>query len=112
MKLVFLLIGFLVCATATAEEKPFHVPSDPKARYFVLGKGGHFEERIIVTKRVGSSGTSFSRRVYNCTTRMVKYLGSGDSIEAMNQSRPDPNMAPIVPGAIADYVGMEACRRN
>jgi hypothetical protein len=91
-------------------EKQLHVPSDPKATFFVLERGGKGAERTIVTKRVGPSGTTYSRRLYNCTNNTVKYLGSGETLSDMNSSKPDPSMVPIVEGAIAYYVGLEACK--
>lgn len=95
---------------AGAVEMPLSVPSDAKAQFFVLEKGGNGVERTIVTKRVGSSGTTYSKRLYNCRDATVKYLGTGDSIAAMNVSQPDPKMAEIVNGSIAFYVGKEACK--
>jgi len=89
---------------------PLSVPSDSKAQFFVLEKGGTGAQRTIVTKRVGSSGTSYSKRLYNCTDSTVKYLGTGDSLDAMAASSADPNMGPIVQGSIAYYVGVEACK--
>lgn len=100
----------IASSTVGAAEVPLSVPSDSKAQFFVLEKGGNGDQRTIVTKRVGSSGTSYSRRLYNCKDATVKYLGTGDSIAAMNASKPDPNMGPIVTGSIAYYVGREACK--
>lgn len=95
---------------SAAVEKALSVPSDSNAQFFVLEKGGSGNQRTIVTKRVGSSGTSYSKRLYNCTDNTVKYIGSGDSLSAMAASRADPNMGPIVQGSIAYYVGIEACQ--
>ncbi len=106
--LVFL--SLIISASALAAEKPLSVPSDSKAQFFVLEKGGKGAERTIVTKRVGPSGTSFSKRLYNCTGSTVKYLGTGDSLAEMASSRADPKMGPIVQGSIAYYVGVEACK--
>lgn len=86
------------------------VPSDPKAQYFVFERGGTLTRPTIVTKRVGPSGTSFSRREFDCSARTVRYLGTGDSISEMNAGSPAPAMAPVVAGAIADYVGRAACK--
>jgi hypothetical protein len=109
MRKLALLLA-LASTAALAAETPLAVPSDPKARFFVLEKAGKGAERTIVTKRVGPSGTSYSRRLYNCSNSTVKYLGNGDTLEDMKKSRPDPNMGPIVQGSIAYYVGLEACR--
>lgn len=93
-------------------EKAFNVPSDSKAQFFVLEKGGSGSKRTIVTKRVSSSGTSYSKRLYNCENNTVKYLGTGDSLAEMTASKADQNMAPIVQSSIAYYVGLEACSEN
>jgi hypothetical protein len=106
----FPLLLALTSISAVAAETPLDVPSDPKARYFVLEKVGKGAERTILTKRVGPSGTSFSRRLYNCSQGTVKYLGTGDTLEQMKRSKPDANMSPIVNGSIAFHVGREACR--
>ncbi len=103
----------LLCSTITPlafGDTSLYVPSDSKATFTVLERSGSGNERTITTKRVGSSGTSYSRRLYNCADRTVKYLGSGETLEQMNASQPDPRMGPIVSGSIADYVGDEACR--
>ncbi|HSI45113.1 MAG TPA: hypothetical protein VK950_02960 [Methylophilus sp.] len=110
MKYHLAFISLLISASAYAVEKPLGVPSDPKAQFFVLEKGGNGSERTIVTKRVGSSGTSYSKRLYNCKNSTVKYLGTGDSLTEMTSSRADQNMGPIVEGSIAYYVGVEACK--
>jgi hypothetical protein len=104
-----LFLGLSISAPTIAAETHLNVPSDPQAQYFVLETGGSGAERTIVTKRVGSSGTSYSNRIYNCQEKTVKYLGTGDTLEEMERSQPGPFMAPIVPGSIAYYVGLKAC---
>lgn len=110
MRLVFVCLALAFPTTILAAEKLLHIPSDPKASYLVLEKGGSGSQRTIVTKRTGSSGTSYSKRLYDCSNETVKYLGSNDSLEGMRLSKPDPRMGPIVEGSIAYYVGREACR--
>ncbi len=110
MKSQLVFLSLVITVSALAAEKHLSVPSDSKAQYFVLEKGGKGAERTIVTKRVGTSGTSYSKRLYNCTDSTVKYLGTGDSLAKMAASRADPNMGPIVNGTIAYYVGVEACK--
>lgn len=108
-KFIFSII--FVCITVFGSEKQLNIPSDPKAQYFILEKGGKGTNRTIVTKRVGSSGISYSKRLYNCANDTVKYLGTGSSIEEMSTSKADPSMGPIVQGSIAYYVGLEACKK-
>lgn len=105
-----LILASLISVPVYAIEKPLSVPSDPNAQFFVLEKGGKGSKHTIVTKRVGPSGASYSKRVYNCANHTVKYLGNGDSIEEMEASKPDAKMGPIVKGSIAYYVGIEACK--
>ncbi|WP_440940551.1 hypothetical protein [Immundisolibacter sp.] len=110
MKIHLEILGLIASASVVAAEKPLSVPSDPKAEFFVLEKGGSGSERTIVAKRVGPSGTSYSKRLYNCSDSTVKYLGTGDSLAEMASSKPGPSMGPIVKGSIAYYVGIEACK--
>lgn len=110
MRVLIAIVTAAAAHLAVAAEVPLSVPSDAKAKYFVLEKGNNGAMRTIVTKRVGPSGTSYSKRQYDCKAGKVKYLGTGDSLQEMSKSRPDPNMAPIVQGSIAHHVGMEACK--
>jgi hypothetical protein len=110
MKPSALLIISLLSPLVTAAEKTLIVPSDSKAQYSVLEKDGVGDDRTIITKRTGSSGTSYSKRLYNCANSSVMYLGTGDSMAEMESSKPDPGMSPIVERSIAYYVGIEACR--
>ncbi|MBX8528524.1 hypothetical protein K5D32_02555 [Pseudomonas cichorii] len=93
-----------------AAEAPLNVPSDTKASYFVLERDTKGNERKIITKRVGPSGTSYSQRLVNCPAHTAKYLGDGDTLDAMRASKPDANMGPIVQGSITFYVAEAACR--
>lgn len=106
------VIPLLVPLFSFGAEIPLIVPTDARAKYWVLETGGAWPNRTIVTKRVGPSGTSYAKRLYDCSNRTVKYLGDGDTLEEMARSTPSPKMAPIVPESIADYVGREACRRK
>jgi hypothetical protein len=87
-----------------------HVPSDPHARFYIIEKSGTGNERVITTNRVSRDNNSYSKRLYNCREKTVKYLGSGDTLAEMNVSPPDPKMGPITGRSIAYYVGLEACK--
>lgn len=106
-----LLLGFsLLSFSVLAASYQIQVPTDSKATYTVLDKGSQGSLRTITTKREGSSGVTFSQRIYNCEANEVKYLGSGESLEEMKRSKADPGMSPIVSGSIAYYLGREACK--
>ncbi len=108
---IFLAVATLVSGNTSAQTPyEFRVPTDTKATYYGLELTGDYPMRTIVTKRVGPSGITFSKRLYDCKAWKVKYLGTGDSLEAMKNSAPDPKMAPIVSQSIADFVGQIACR--
>lgn len=96
--------------TSSGSIRQISVPSDSSAQYYVLDRGGSGSLRTITTKRVGPSGTSYSKRLYNCSQSTVKYLGTGDTLTEMNSSSPAGNMGNIVSGSIAYYVGLEACK--
>jgi hypothetical protein len=85
------------------------VPSDPNSRYFALERGGTATMPTITTRRVGPSGTSYSRREYDCRAQTFRYLGEGDSREEMEASQPQRDMTPLVSGSISYYVGRAAC---
>ena len=86
------------------------VASDPGARYYVLQRGGTAARPTLLTKRIGRSVVSYSLREFDCAGRRVRYLGTGDTRRAAETGRPDPGLAPIVEGAIPDYLIGYACR--
>ncbi|WP_318387753.1 hypothetical protein [Enterobacter sp.] len=107
----FLLIVLLTASfTAGANPYSLSVPTDSRATYIVLEKGDYGNLKTIVTQRTGSSGITYSKRVYDCVNAQYKYLGTGDSISEMNTSTPDVNFSSIVEKSIAYYMGKEACR--
>jgi hypothetical protein len=103
MRLFISAVVLLSATTAFAVEHQLPIPSDPKATYFVLEKGGTKNNPTLMTKRVGPSGTSYSQRLFDCNAGTVKYLSTGDTTEDMKNSKPDPKMAPLVEGSIAWY---------
>jgi len=92
-----------------SSEYPLLIPSDPGARYYVIGKEGSIDMPILITKRIGSSGTSYSKRIFDCRNKTTKYLGDGDSIAEMNSSSPSPRMGDIFPQSIAWYQWNHVC---
>ena len=110
MRNIILVCALLASASVCAAPYKIKIPYDPKATYTVLDIGREGEYKTIITKREGPSGKAYSKRIYNCMTNEVKYLGSGETLEQMKNSKPDPKMGGIVSGSIADYVGREACK--
>jgi hypothetical protein len=96
-------------AVAATEGTPLAVPSDPGAQYFVLERGGTRARPTIVTKRVAAGGASYARREFDCAARTFRYLGDGETREAMDASVPQATFGPLVAGSISDDVGRAAC---
>ncbi|POD74596.1 hypothetical protein BKM17_17580 [Pseudomonas syringae group genomosp. 3] len=93
-----------------AAETPLSVPSDTKAKYYVLERDTKGNERKITTKRVGPSGTGYSERLVNCSASTYKYLGDGETLKEMKASKPDGEMAPLTQGSISFYVAEAVCK--
>ena len=110
-RIIFVIALLNASAASFAAENPLVAPSDVKAKYIILEIGGEWPNRTIVTKRVGSIVTSYSKRIYNCSNKTFKYVSSGDTLADKAWSKPDQNMTSIVPRSIADYAGRPACKR-
>lgn len=111
MKKILTLSLLIFSAGASSEPYNLHVPSDPKATYTILDVGKQGGLVTITTKREGASGTTYSKRAYDCKSGKVMYLGSGETIVQMESSKPDDHLSPVFDGSIADYVGGEACKK-
>jgi hypothetical protein len=86
------------------------VPSDPKATYYILQRAGTELRPVLTTKRVGPSGTSYTRRECDCTNRTWRYVAEGDTLAELESSpKPDDAMGPLVDGSIADVMWSQAC---
>lgn len=111
--LVFALtfIGISSCGYAASTEGEYlPVPSDLKAKYYVIDRGTLDGMPTVTTKRIGPSGTSYSRRVFDCSNGTGKYIGHGDTLRQMQNSRQDPKMYEMVTGSISWYVYQYACQ--
>jgi hypothetical protein len=113
MRNIFLFFISLVVTLgqAIASETLISVPTDSKAKYFLLEKSEANGKVTIVTKRIGSLGTSYSKRLVDCNNKTFMYLGEGDSLEEMKKSKPDTKMSPLTPGSISTYVANSACKK-
>lgn len=110
---VCLLLGSTLAAGPVIAESTSKGLTFPphSGRYFVLKTEGKWPLRTIHVKRVGSSGTSFFVRQYDCVKWKTRYLATGDSVADLAKSKPEADMSEIVPGATADYIGQLACKK-
>ncbi len=96
------------------EGKPINVVSDPGVTYHLLESSkmpnGNLE---IVTRRDGSSGTSFARREVDCDAMTFRYLGEGDSLaEAKHDSPNIGEMSEAMSTSISGEVSRFACGQS
>lgn len=90
------------------------VPTDLKASYSVESvsktKAGMVR---IISKRIGPSGTSYSHRECNCAKSTFRYIGDGETVEAMNARKPDTAFTKLVgnngQGSVSYHVCAHAC---
>lgn len=101
---------------APAEEvgRPYGAPADPNATYSLLsvkpGKGGNI---IAMTRRTGSSGTSYSNREIDCGAQLARYIGEGATREEAEKPSPNPgDMAPLVEGSSTHAAVQAACAKR
>jgi hypothetical protein len=70
---------------------------------------GHFE---VVSRRDGSSGTSYARREVDCKSNSTRYLGEGDTYaQALETSSTLDPMSRAVEGSISSEIAIQACLR-
>lgn len=109
--LFVVLVFVFVNPVIAAKPQALHIPTDSKAKYTVLSvnKSGR-NGAIIVTRRVGSSGTSYAKRLVDCKASKFKYLGSSDTLAGLKKSKPSPRMSSLINGSISYHVSKFACR--
>jgi hypothetical protein len=95
------------------EGEPVPVGSDPRATYQLVRwsemPNGH---REALTRRDGSSGTSYARREIDCSGRRFRYLGEGDTREEAEVDDKNPGrMAELVSGSISTEVSDFVCAK-
>ena len=93
-----------------APAKPMRFAADPGGQYFILERGGDDRLRTLTTRRVGSSGETYSKREFDCTLHDARYLGTGSTLEKMKAAKPEANRMTPVAGSIAEALLKEACR--
>jgi hypothetical protein len=95
------------------DEIELAVPSDPKAKYFVLDlqwlNQSVFE---ITTRREGVSGTSYSKREIDCSKMQFRYTGDAGSLIELSRQNLDSAFGSLVEGSISQVVSSYVCRNT
>jgi hypothetical protein len=94
------------------ETRSIPYASDPNAKFEILSNkplaNGNIE---VMTKRIGPSGTSFSRREISCSEYEYRYLGEGDTLEEAFIDGSNPGEMSALTGMSASSdVANEACK--
>lgn len=69
--------------------------------------------RIAMTRRDGSSGTSYARREVDCRRMQHRYLGEGDTRAEAEEDYSSPNtMSDLVAGSISAEITNFVCAKS
>jgi hypothetical protein len=96
------------------EGEPIPVEGDPARASYQLVRwsempNGH---REALTRRDGTSGTSYARREIDCAGRRFRYVGEGDTRQEAEADAQNPGeMAELVPGSISSEVSDFVCAK-
>jgi len=102
-------LTWLLALVAAAEEETLDVPSDPTAKYFILEyRGGAGWTGLLIRKVVGTE-VSYFQRDFDCQQHTVNYYGSGDSLQAVRNSKSGPFRMRIAEGSVDHDLWIEAC---
>ncbi|AAO56093.1 MULTISPECIES: hypothetical protein [Pseudomonas] len=110
MKFHAIFLALMIPAfSAHAEAKAIPIPHDPTGQHALVEKSGSAQERVVVTRRDGLLGVIYSKRVYNCANHTVNLVGTGSTLEIMEQARAVSGMGPVIRDSTAEYIQTEAC---
>ena len=123
MKNIVLISSLALLITACGGEPqtkgaggiPVSVPSD-SASYGIVVKDVGFgkEALMVISQRVGKSGTSFAVREVNCYNSTFRYVGesniSASDAMASAATYNAGSMSPLTKGSISYYISNKACQ--
>ncbi|NAS95995.1 hypothetical protein [Pseudomonas syringae] len=110
MKFHAIFLALMIPAvSAHAEVKIINIPLDPAGKHALVEKSGSPDLRVVVTRREGLLGVIYSKRLYNCENHTVNLVGTGSTLEIMEQSNAVSGMAPIIRNSTDDSISSEAC---
>ncbi len=110
MRSMAALAGVLGVLPALADETPIDITTDLEGEYFIVEKGGTATHPLLVVKQVAPNRyTYYIKREFDCQTHAVRYLGEGESLDAMAQAEPEAEMTAISEGSISDQLAQLVC---
>lgn len=118
MNKILIIATMLFSINSFASGETLYVPSDSNATYVVIKLVKKGDLSILQTARKGSSGISFSSRLYSCSNRTYKYLADvdGDMDEFVRKNNIAMNslntsaMTYVTSGSVTYYGYKYACK--
>ena len=109
MKWAMLLLWLGTASAFALEGITIQVPSDPYGKHVLVHKSGNPAQRVIVTKRTGLSGELYTKRRYNCEKQTVQMVGTGHTLEILENQHSDWPENPVISRSVVEDIGMMAC---
>jgi len=106
------LILLAVPLMANAQIKIESHPGD-KGTYYLISNQTIQGRNLVVSKRDGPSGTSFSAREIDCKNMTFRYVAEGETINAMKKNATTyqvGSMSSLVKGSASWFVAKAACK--
>lgn len=89
----------------------FSVTANPGVEYVVFDVLKRPDGLIeVFSRRKGSSGTSFARRLVDCQNWKFMYLAEGDTVAELSVLHPDARMAQLTAGSSSTAVSYNGCK--
>jgi hypothetical protein len=106
------LFALASLAPVAVAENAINIPTDTEAKWAILSVTKRSDGLVeVISRRVGSSVTNYSKRLVDCANSRFMYLGSGDTLEKMKGGGgADSKMAALTEGSVSTYVSAYACQ--
>lgn len=85
------------------------VPSDPSAIYTAVENGSHNGLPMLISKREGKSGVSYTKKAFDCASQQAMTLGDSDTPDGLDRSISDNKMYDVMEGSITYWQWAYAC---
>jgi len=105
------LTALLALPPAWAAEEPVKLKLKASGEYFLMERAGTAQLPTMVVKRIGPSGTTYSRRAFDCAAKTAMLLGSGDSLETMAKDQPEASQTPLRKDSVTEQLWRIACAK-
>ena len=109
MKIGLIAAAFAVCATAATAQTLSVDGDDATYTVIELSVDGP-ADKTITTRRADAAGTTFTKHAVSCEPYRAGLMGSGGSLETMNEGlNASPEMAEIIRFSAEDVIAGYAC---